>query len=84
MSVDVTIAALMIQAAAHRARAEQARGLAEETNNAFEQHALRQHAESLDHLAEELTVQAAVLREGAREADPEQDIAALRPFAAAS
>jgi Zn-dependent M32 family carboxypeptidase len=61
--------------AGHRARAEQARRLASQVNDALTHHSLLKHADQHEHEADELEVQLMVLREMAQ-SEPGQPEAA--------
>ncbi|HXR88551.1 MAG TPA: hypothetical protein VN728_16335 [Stellaceae bacterium] len=63
MTDDTAIAELTLQAASHRQRALQSRLLAEEINDAVAHHQLLEFAAELERQADDLEVEAAVLKE---------------------
>jgi hypothetical protein len=75
MSGNSRVTEISAEIAAHRARAEQARRLASQVNDALTHHTLLKHAEQHDHEAEELEVQLTVLKETSQ-SEPGQNAAA--------
>jgi hypothetical protein len=65
MSEDDKLDELVARIAGHRAAAERARRLADEVNDVLAHHSLLQHAQQLEHEAEDLEVQIAVLKDTA-------------------
>jgi hypothetical protein len=81
MPGELSAAELLALAAVEREKAASAHRLAENVNDRTASRGLTQFAEELESHAADLEARAAVMKQSAQEtnAEPEQDIAALRP-----